>query len=145
MYLTSTTAPFMTGQTFVAQGILTTASYAKMKRSRGEAIPAKYQVPEEELPEEVVVAAVPPKQRISLVNYEKEMLNQQSKFMSGFHGIAPTKTIGHQGKKMYATRPKKVAEPPVDAKKQKILSVQSMKSLGGLSKKQKILSVQSMK
>eukprot|EP00619_Florenciella_sp_RCC1007_P000685 CAMPEP_0205910118 /NCGR_PEP_ID=MMETSP1325-20131115/4259_1 /ASSEMBLY_ACC=CAM_ASM_000708 /TAXON_ID=236786 /ORGANISM="Florenciella sp., Strain RCC1007" /LENGTH=270 /DNA_ID=CAMNT_0053276449 /DNA_START=87 /DNA_END=899 /DNA_ORIENTATION=- len=135
MYLTSTTAPFMTGQTFVAQGILTTASYARMKRSRGEAIPVKYQVPEEELPEEVVVAAAPPKQRISLENYEKEMLNQQSRFMSGFSGIAPTTSIGHSGKKMYAKRPEKKAAQPVDPKKQKLLSVQSMKSLGGLSKK----------
>ena len=31
--------------------------------------------------------------------------------MSGFNGIAPTKTIGHKGKKMYASRPKKEAAP----------------------------------
>ena len=131
MYLTSTSAPFMSGQTFVAQGILTTASYARMKRSRGEAIPAKYQVPEEELPVEVVKVPPPPKQRISLANYEKEMLNQQSKFMSGFNGIAPTASIGHSGKKMYAAKPKKMAEAPVDEKKTRLAS---MKSLRGLSK-----------
>merc|ERR1719453_482492 len=102
IYLTSKMAPFMSGQTFLAQGILTSAAYARMKRSRGELVPAKYQVPEMELPEEVVVAAVPPKQRISLENYEKEMLQQQSRFMGGFNGLGTTTSIGHSGKKMYA-------------------------------------------
>ena len=132
MYLTSTSAPFMTGQTFVAQGILTTAAYARLKRSRGEAVPAKYQVPEEELPVEKVVPPPPPKQRISLANYEKEMLTQQSKFMSGFAGIAPTSTIGHNGKKMYAKKAAKLKEQPVDEKKKRMIS---MKALGGLATK----------
>ena len=43
------------------------------------------------------------------------MLNQQSKFMSGFNGIAPTASIGHNGKKMYAAKPAKLTEPEVSA------------------------------
>ena len=98
---------------------------------RGEPVPAKYAIPEEELPEEVVVAPVPPKQRINLAAYETEMLQQQSNFMKGFNGISPTTSIGHSGKKMYAARPQKAGASPAAAPPAK----KSMRTLKGLSSK----------